>query len=153
MYTKLFVSALASVALAQTTPDLTTALGGNPDLSSLVSLIKLQPQLLASLGSAKNITILAPNNAALAGIANSSLASNSAAVTALLSYHVLNGTYGSAQVTNTSAFIPTLLTDKAYTNVTGGQVVEAQLARGNVSIISGLLQNSTVTQAVSESSW
>jgi len=147
MYTKLFVSALASVALAQTTPDLTTALGGNSDLSSLVALIKTQPQLLASLGSAKNITILAPNNAALAGVANSSLATNAAAVSALLSYHVLNGTYPASAVSNTSAFIPTLLTDKAYSNVTGGQVVEAVLAHGNVSIITGLLQNSTVTQA------
>jgi len=146
MYTKLFLSAFASVAFAQNA-DLTSVLSGNSDLSSLVALIKTQPQLLASLGSAKNITILAPNNAALAGIANSSLASNSAAVAALLSYHVLNGTYASTAVSNTSAFIPTLLNDKAYSNVTGGQVVQALLAHNNVSIISGLLQNSTVTQA------
>lgn len=150
MYTKLIVSALASVALAQTTPDLTAALSGNSDLSALTALIKTQPQLLSTLGSARNITILAPNNAALAGVANSSLASNAAAIQALLSYHVLNGTYASSAISNTSAFVPTLLTNTAYSNVTGGQVVQAVLARGNVSVITGLLQNSTVTQAVSK---
>jgi uncharacterized surface protein with fasciclin (FAS1) repeats len=150
MYTKLIVSALASVALAQNPPTLTAALSGNSDLSSLAALIQTQPQLVAALGGASNITILAPNNAALNGVANSSLASNSAAVSALLSYHVLNGSYPASAVTNTSAFIPTLLTDTAYTNVTGGQVVEALLSHGNVSIITGLLQNSTVTQAVSD---
>jgi len=40
-----------------------------------------------------------------------------------------------------------LLTNSSYVNVTGGQVVEAISAHGNVSVISGLLQNSTVVEA------
>ena len=144
---------LPAVIYAQGTPDLTTALGANGNLSVLAGLVKGQPQLLQALGSAKNITILAPNNDALSTLLNTtagkSLAADPGAVAALLSYHVLNGTYYSSQVKNMSAFIPTLLNNATYANVTGGQRVQALLAHSNVTLISGLLQNSTVIQAVS----
>jgi hypothetical protein len=65
-----------------------------------------------------------------------------------LEYHVLNGTYLADAVTNTSLFIPTALTNISYANVTGGQRVEAILVRNNVTFLSGLLQNSSVVQAV-----
>jgi len=151
MFKKLLLAALPAFVLSQSTPDLATALGANANLSTLAGLVKSQPQLLQSLlTNAKNITILAPNNAALNAVLNatgSSLASDPGAVAALLSYHVLNGTYYSSQIKNISAFIPTLLTNSSYANVTGGQVVESILGHGNVSVISGLLQNSTVVQA------
>jgi hypothetical protein len=51
-------------------------------------------------------------------------------------------------VTNKSAFIPTALTNPAFTNVTGGQRLEAVLVNNNVTFFSGLLANSTVVQAV-----
>lgn len=44
-------------------------------------------------------------------------------------------------------FIPTALTNMSYTNVTGGQRVEAVASGSNIEFISGLLQNSTVVQA------
>lgn len=152
MLFKRLVSLFIPVAVyAQGTPDLTTALNSNGNLSVLAGLVKAQPQLLQALGSATNITILAPNNNALSTLLNTTegktLAADSGAVAALLSYHVLNGTYFSSQVTNTSAFIPTLLNNATYSNVTGGQRVEALLAHGNVEVFSGLLQNSTVVQA------
>jgi uncharacterized surface protein with fasciclin (FAS1) repeats len=150
---KLVLAALPAVAFSQGTPDLATALGSNANLSTLAGLIKSQPQLLQSLlSSAQNITVLAPNNDALDAVLNStgsSLASDPGAISALLSYHVLNGTYYASQITNHSSFVATLLTNSSYANVTGGQVVEAILGNGNVSVISGLLQNSTVVQAVS----
>ena len=66
-------------------------------------------------------------------------------------YHVLNGTYPASAVTETPLFLPTTLNDTQYTNVTGGQVVEAIKQGDDVVFYSGLLSNATVTQAVSSS--
>ena len=70
------------------------------------------------------------------------------AIEAILSYHVLAGTYPASDITSTPAFIPTLLNNTAYSNVTGGQVVEAVAQGTSVEFYSGLLANSTVTTAV-----
>jgi hypothetical protein len=59
----------------------------------------------------------------------------------------LTGTYYAANVTKTPSFIPTALMNTSFTNVTGGQVVEA-VNMGNVTFFSGLHSNSTVKQAV-----
>lgn len=61
-------------------------------------------------------------------------------------YHVLQGTYPASAITNQSAFIPTALTNTSYTNVTGGQRVEAMTSGQNVEFVSGLLQNVSVVQ-------
>lgn len=128
---------------------LTSLLSGNSDLSSLTGLLQSRPELLATLSSATNITVLAPNNAAISALLNSSaaLANNSAAVDALLQYHVLNGIIPSTAITNQTAFVPSLLTNSAYANVTGGQRVGAVRRNNTVSIVSGLLNNSTVVTA------
>jgi uncharacterized surface protein with fasciclin (FAS1) repeats len=150
LFRKLLLALPALVSAQNTT--LQSVLGSNSNLTTLAGLIQAQPQLLSALGSAKDITILAPSNAALATLLNSTAgaaaASDPGFIAALLQYHVLNGTFYSSQVTNTSTFIPTLLTNATYTNVTGGQRVEAISSNGTVSIISGLFQNSTVIQAV-----
>merc|ERR1711977_296332 len=100
---------------------------------------------------ASNIAILAPSNDALATFLNSTAgaaaATDPAAVAALLTYHVLNGTYPASAFTNTSQFIPTLLSNSSYSNVTGGQVVEARLRGETVSVFTGLLSASNVTVA------
>jgi hypothetical protein len=70
------------------------------------------------------------------------------AVTALLTYHVLNGTYPASVFTNTSMFIPTALMNASYANVTGGQVVEAKAMNNSVVFTSGLLSTSMVTTPV-----
>ncbi|CZT50027.1 related to TGF beta induced protein ig-h3 precursor [Rhynchosporium secalis] len=123
----------------------------NGTLSALTTLISSQPDLVQSLSQAKNITILAPSNAAIAAFLNSTAgvaaASNPGAVAALLSYHVLSGSYPASAFTNTSQFIPTLLTDPAYSNVTGGQVVDAKVEGETVSIFTGLISDSNVTAA------
>lgn len=69
-------------------------------------------------------------------------------VQAVLQYHVLNGTYYSDNITDTPAFVPTLLDNSTYENITGGQVVECVNNDGNVSIYSALRHASYVTQAV-----
>ena len=65
-------------------------------------------------------------------------------------YHILNGIYMSSSITNIPMFLQTQLTDTKYSNVTGGQVVEAVMYNDNVVFYSGLKKSSTVTQAVCE---
>lgn len=116
-------------------------------------MITAQPDLVSALTSAQNITILAPNNAALGALTNSSagmaLAADPTAVAALLTYHVLNATVRAADIMNTTAFVSTLLSDSTYANVTGGQVVGARTNGSAVGIYSGLLTESNVVTAVS----
>jgi len=144
-------AALAAMASAQSTMNLTAALGSNPDLSSLTTVVAANPQLLAMLSNATNITILAPSNMAFSKMSNGSMGSmtnNTNLVQALLSYHVLNGTHNSSSIGNMTSFIPTMLTNPMYANVTGGQRVEALMTGKNVTFFSGLQANSSVTQAV-----
>ncbi|KAF2687184.1 FAS1 domain-containing protein [Lentithecium fluviatile CBS 122367] len=146
--------ALASYAFAQDSSEpqsLNATLSGNEQLSNLTSFLGLAPELLIALSNATNITILAPSNEAFAAFANSSAAASVASdpglLAAVLQYHVLNGTYTASQITKMSAFVPTLLTNETYANVTGGQVVEAVTIGNETVFYSGLLQNATVSQA------
>ncbi|KAL9104028.1 MAG: hypothetical protein Q9163_000967 [Psora crenata] len=144
-------AALAARASAQTM-NLTAALTSSPDLSNLTGIVSTFPQLLSTLASATNITILGPSNEAFAKFlrtpAGSAITSNdTASIQALLQYHVLNGTYPASAITNMSAFVPTLLTNSSYTNVISGQVVEAVRQGDSVVFYSGLLANSTVKTA------
>lgn len=151
MYCKLlFVTALAAAASAQNmTSNMTLpmVLGNNTQLSNLTTFVSLIPNLLTSLSSAKNITLLAPSNDAFAKFMNGSAVNlnDTAAIQALLSYHVLNGTHSASSFTNMSTFIPTMLTQPAFANVTGGQRVEAVMIGNGTYFYSGLGQNSSVT--------
>lgn len=155
MLSKLSILAFASAVLAQTNdtvPTLAQALNSSSQLTSLSGVLGLPglAQLVESLSSAQNVTILAPSNQAFASVGNATLGAltqNEGLLTALLQYHVLNGTVLSSAITNQSQFVPTLLTNELFTNVTGGQVVEAVASGGNVTFFSGLLSNSSVTQA------
>ncbi|KAF3065261.1 Transforming growth factor-beta-induced protein ig-h3 [Daldinia childiae] len=140
--------ALASLAAAQT-PSLSDALGSqNSSLSSLNALLASNSQFSESLNRLQNVTILAPSNDALSAVTSNNesalLLANSDYLQALLSYHILNGTYHNDSFGDESVFIPTLLTNKTYTNVTGGQVVEAQLHDNNVTFFSALKENATI---------
>ncbi|KAH7347058.1 FAS1 domain-containing protein [Pyrenochaeta sp. MPI-SDFR-AT-0127] len=126
------------------------ALSSANELSQFRSILSLSPQLLQALSGASNITILAPSNTAFSNVDNAtlqSLTSNQGLVTALLQYHVLNGTYPFNAVLNRTTFVPTLLTNPLFTNVTSGQVIEANERAGgrNVTFYSGLLSNSTIS--------
>jgi uncharacterized surface protein with fasciclin (FAS1) repeats len=108
--------------------------------------------LVSALTGLTNITILAPSNAAFAAFLNTTAgkaaAADPSAVAALLTYHVLNGTYYASAFTSTPLFIPSLLTNTSYANVTGGQVVEAAVVNSSVVFTTGVLATSTVTTAV-----
>lgn len=158
MLSKLSVLAFAGTVLAQSngTQSLAQALNSSAELSSLSGVLALPglAQLVEGLSSASNITILAPSNEAFQQVGNetlTALTANEGLLTALLQYHVLNGSIPASAITNQSAFVPTLLTNQLFTNVTGGQVVEAVASGGNVTFFSGLLANSSVVQAVRSS--
>jgi len=152
MVKPLSVLALAGLAVAQnsTAPDLVTALtGAASELSTLAGLVPAS--ILQTLSSLQNITLLAPSNAAFAKVDNATLTALSAdpgLLAALLTYHVLNGTFPSTAITDNSVFVPSLLTNTSYANVTGGQRVEVEKEDDKVVIYSGLGTNSTVTTAV-----
>lgn len=154
MLSKLSLLAFAGAVLAQTNdaPSLAQALNSSSELSSLSGVLATPglAQLVQSLSNERNITILAPSNEAFASVgaeALKSLTSNEGLLTAILQYHVLNGTIPSSAITNQSQFVPTHLTNKLFTNITGGQVVEAVTTGDNVTFFSGLHSNSSVVQA------
>ncbi|KAF2633675.1 Fasciclin-domain-containing protein [Macroventuria anomochaeta] len=155
MLSKVSILAFASAVLAQTNgtaPTLAQALNSSSQLTSLSGVLALPglAQLVQGLSSAQNVTILAPSNEAFASVGNETLGAltaNEGLLIALLQYHVLNGTVLSSAITNQSQFVPTLLTNELFTNTTGGQVVEAVASGDNVTFFSGLLANSSVTQA------
>ncbi|KAL8817453.1 MAG: hypothetical protein Q9223_003720 [Gallowayella weberi] len=127
-------------------------LGSTDSLSTLATAVQGVPGLAQMLGSASNVTILAPSNEAFEKFMRTpgaaALASNdTSAIQALLTYHILNGTFPSSVVTEMPAFLPTMLKNSAYSNVTGGQVVEVLKQGDKVLFYSGLLSNASVTTA------
>ncbi|KAL9629598.1 MAG: hypothetical protein Q9204_005176, partial [Flavoplaca sp. TL-2023a] len=163
MYRHLFsVAALAATAFAQNatnstgsegTPSLTDLLSSTESLSSLRTAIEGVPGLGEILGSATNVTVLAPSNEAFEMFMSSAQGqsfNDEDAIQALLQYHIINGTYRSDAVTDMPVFLPTMLNSTDYANVTGGQVVQAVMQGENVVFYSGLLNNSTVTEADQE---
>ncbi|KIW98519.1 uncharacterized protein Z519_00180 [Cladophialophora bantiana CBS 173.52] len=144
LFRSLTISTLAGVAVAQ---DLTTLLTSTPELSNLTSYLGLFPELTATLASLQNITLLAPNNNAFTKLLNSPagaalVQNDTTMIQALFTYHVLNGTYADF---GDRQFVPTLLQPPQFTNVTGGQVVEAVTNENRVSLVSGLLSNASVS--------
>ena len=139
------IIACAGSAVAQSSLSLTQALSSRPELSALAGLVGNVSGLANQLGMMQNITLLAPNNAAIQSALNTStgmmLSSNPALLQAVLTYHVIQGNYPSP---NATAFLRTSLTPGNFANVTDGQRVEVSASNGNVTFTSGLLQNSSV---------
>merc|ERR1712072_188437 len=130
--------------------NLTALLSGTDSLSSLNDLVGNYPDFAATLASWEDVTILAPSNDALETLMNSdagSMLDNDEFVQSLLRYHVLNCTVYSSNITQTPIFAPTSLNSSMYSNVTGGQVVAAQMEDGEAQFVSGLKQVSTVSEA------
>lgn len=149
-FTLLSLAALASAATAQTLVD---TLKSDTDLSTLLSLAGKYPDLVKTLESASDVTVLAPTNEAFTEWSSTTfgkaIGNSDAAVQALLSYHVLGAKVPASAFKTTPAFVPTLLNTPAYTNVTGGQVVEGKLNGTTIEITSGLLEVSKVVKGVS----
>ena len=157
IFKSLFSSALlASAVVAQNNnnnnKNLTQLISQTSELSALGSLLSSYPSIASEVASMSNVTLLAPNNYAIAALGTALLRSASEAeIRALLSYHVLQGEIRSSDLSRLPVFAPTMLNNSNYANVTGGQVVEAQTSNGSdVTITSGLKIQSTVVTAVSQ---
>lgn len=143
-------AALAAVASAQS---ITSLLAATPELSNLTSFITLYPDLAEELGKATDITILAPSNQAInstfQNFRSDTLETEKDLIKALLTYHVLKTKVPASAFKPSPAFLPTLLTAPALTNVTGGQVVEGFTKGQSIQVVSGERQLSTVVKEVS----
>ena len=139
-------AALAATASAQ---NLTAALASQPSLSNLTTYLSLFPSLVTQLESLKNVTLLAPNNQAFESLLanNPSLAGNTGLIEAVLTYHVLNGSYPT--FTSGPSFIHTALMNTSYSNVTGGQVVEAVGGSNGSTFYTGMSGSTKVPQETS----
>ena len=151
--TTFLASALLSVVSAQNVPNLTALIASTPALSGLGSVLELFPNIATSLASAENVTLFAPNNAAISALQQSGALNDAteAQVAAILNYHVVPAVVYSDAITETPTFAPTLLNDTAYTNVTDGQVVSVVLDDEDVVITSGFKLTANVVTAVSSS--
>lgn len=79
---------------------------------------------------------------------NPSTTSDEEALLALLQYHIANGTHPSATFGLQPLFVPTLLSNANYTNVTGGQVVELARFNDTPTIVTGVKAESRFVEAV-----
>ncbi|SMR49590.1 unnamed protein product [Zymoseptoria tritici ST99CH_3D1] len=148
-------AAIAALTSAQDVPTLAAALNSTESLSSLNTLLGQYPDLLATLAGLTNTSIFAPSNEALETLMAqdgfAELAATDGYIEALLTYHVVPAQLASANITATPAFVPTLLNDTTYSNVTGGQVIGLVLSgegdNATAQVISGLAQRSNITTA------
>ena len=93
-------------------------------------------------------TVLAPTNEAFAKHFNSTNDANNTELEALLSYHVLRGSFTREHFNNNPQFIPTLLSDSRYASVTGGQRVEVALSGSGITFYSAVKAASNLITAV-----
>jgi uncharacterized surface protein with fasciclin (FAS1) repeats len=110
------------------------------------------PDVLNTLSSAKNITILAPSNEAFIVMMTMPQVRNLTedAVKALLDYHILDGTYPSSEITDKPAFLPTMMGKyKPFRNLGDDeQIVKAVLGKNDTALIyGGLDMAANVTKA------
>ncbi|KAK5656843.1 hypothetical protein OQA88_4391 [Cercophora sp. LCS_1] len=143
----------ASAATAQTITLADMLASQNATLSILNGFLQQQQALFNTFSSASDITVLAPSNNALSSLPSSVLNqanTDPSYLSALLSYHVLNGTYYATNFSSSSSpsplYIRTLLNSASYANVTGGQriISTTSPSSGAVTFISGSQASSTL---------
>jgi uncharacterized surface protein with fasciclin (FAS1) repeats len=110
------------------------------------------PDVVQTLSTAQNITILAPSDTAFANLMarnprSAELMTNPRALAGVLQYHVLTGRFLSSDFSPTPKFPSTLLT-APFANVTGGQRVGLAMVNSTAKIFSGYKQVATVVTAV-----
>jgi len=131
--------------------DLGGLLHGQSNLTDFTTLLNQYPDVLKNLSSMHDITLFAPSNDAMAKLNYSILApafssGNVDFIRQLLYYHVATGLHPTSSLSGSFQFLPTLMNNVTYTNVTGGQVIAAVQQAGNVSVaVTGLGSRSTLT--------
>ena len=142
---------LALAAAASNSPNLTSLIASNSQLSGLATLFSAYSSVGSSFTNLTNVTFFAPNNAAIKALEASGALTNVNPAFLLdgLQYHVALGEIYASDISATPRFAHTTLNNTLLTNVTGGQVVEAVLNGSTVNIIGGLKLEAQVVEAVS----
>lgn len=137
----------APAALGQT---ILSVLAIQSDLSMLNSFIDSSPEISRLLSTANNFTFLAPSNAAintwLAAPGTNSLSTDD--IEALITYHLLHGTFPVASFSQVPQFPNSNLNNNTFENVTNGQAVELLQTPNGPAIISGSGTMSTIARSV-----
>ncbi|KAH6628636.1 methyltransferase TYW3-domain-containing protein [Chaetomium tenue] len=147
--TSLLPLCLAAYVSAQSLPSILA--NNNATLSTLSALLALVPDVVQTLSTAQNITILAPSNTAFANLMarnprSAELMRNPRALAGVLQYHVLIGRLLASDFSPAPKFPSTLLTTP-FSNVTNGQNVGLVMVNGTGKVFSGYKQIATVVTA------
>ncbi|KAH6706272.1 FAS1 domain-containing protein [Leptodontidium sp. MPI-SDFR-AT-0119] len=123
--------------------NLTSVLGNYPDLSNISSWVYSYSAISSQISNGGNFTLLAPTNEAITRWLASSPSQD--LIEATFAYHILKGVHPSASFGYAPQFLPTMLADTAYANVTGGQVVQGFSTSNGLSFQSANKTTSQVT--------
>jgi uncharacterized surface protein with fasciclin (FAS1) repeats len=139
----IFVSRVRSQALL-------SVLQNHFELSTFTAYVNKSQVLTNLLSTADNVTLFAPSNAAFSAWApNQPPNLGKDQVEALLTYHLVHGTFPSLTITNQPQFQETFLSNTSYANVTGGQRVElVSSSGGSPAVVSGNKTLSGITTTV-----
>ncbi|ETI25440.1 hypothetical protein G647_02213 [Cladophialophora carrionii CBS 160.54] len=148
LYSTIFATLGVIACCLAADQDILTILKQQNDISTFIALLEQFDDLVDILNRG-TFSVLIPNDQALAAFANENpdLSNDTDALRALLEYHIANGTHPSATFGLQPLFVPTLLTNPDYTNVTGGQVVEITSLDNRSAVVSGVKAVSHVVEA------
>ena len=112
------------------------------------------PTLRETVDAARNVTILVPWNENFQELVSTNIdpsqpPANSSLIDGILTYHVINGTYRSSDITSEPKFLKTLLDNPTFENVRSGQVIKAINENDTTTFYSGLLKPSKAITKVS----
>ncbi|KAK8143714.1 hypothetical protein G3M48_006851 [Beauveria asiatica] len=134
-----------AATLAASSDDLGSVLQKQHNLTTFYDLIKNNSDVLLQLPNYNGVTICAPSDKAFENIPYTSLndvwdPSDAAKTTALLQYHILQGSVTIADLESGPTYLErTLLTAPAYTNVTAGQNVLLNKQPGDAIVLTSSL--------------
>ncbi|OCT47219.1 beta-Ig-H3/fasciclin [Cladophialophora carrionii] len=148
LYSTIFATLSVIACCLAADQDILTILKQQNDISTFIALLEQFDDLVDILNQG-TFSVLIPNDQALAAFGNENpdLSNDTDALRALLEYHIANGTHPSATFGLQPLFVPTLLTNPDYTNVTGGQVVEITSLDNRSAVVSGVKAVSHVVEA------
>jgi uncharacterized surface protein with fasciclin (FAS1) repeats len=135
-------SATAHRSAKMSEPNIVTLAASNPQLSTLVKLVKSAGLVKALSGSTK-LTVFAPTNAAFAKVPKATLntlAHNKKLLAKVLEYHVVKGALTAAQIEKKSS-LKTLEGASVTVKVKGGSVYinQAKVVKANVMASNGIV--------------
>ncbi|KIX03418.1 uncharacterized protein Z518_06970 [Rhinocladiella mackenziei CBS 650.93] len=142
------VFALLIVHCLAADQDILTILSQQTDIATFTGILEKFPDLVDILNQG-TFSLLVPNDQAIAlyNADNPQLEQDEDNLRAIVLYHITNGTHPSATFGLQPLFVPTLLTNSSYTNVTGGQVVEIASQDNKPTVVSGVKAVSHVVEA------